>query len=149
MSDKLTKELQCKDNIISELRDVAYRLRENVIEEQEKVRKLRDMVNEINKEIRNEEEYKQEINKLTKDVVCKDATIAALRDQLRSFTEEVVGKKLIKDVEMELRELIEKNVREVENELRKLIRDNSDLHTIKRFKLERELRSLFEERFPI
>jgi hypothetical protein len=41
MSDKLTKELQCKDNIISELRDVAYRLRENVIEEQEKVRKLR------------------------------------------------------------------------------------------------------------
>jgi hypothetical protein len=107
------------------------------------------MVNEINKEIRNEEEYKQEINKLTRDVVSKDATIAELRDQLRSFNEEVVCKKLIKDVEMELRELIEKNVCKVEKELRKLIRDNSDLHTIKRIKLERELRSLFEKRFPI
>ena len=155
--DKLTKELHSKDIIISELQNSSYRMRENVIEEQERVRKLRDMVNEINKEFRNEEEFKQEIKKLTADIVCKDATIASLREQLQLFTEEIVGKKLIKDVEVELRELIEKmntdllqekvKREEVEKELRKLIRDNSDLHTLKRFKLERELRCLFDERF--
>lgn len=39
--DKLTKELHSKDIIISELQNSSYRMRENLIEEQERVRNLR------------------------------------------------------------------------------------------------------------
>jgi len=88
------------------------------------------------------------INKLTKDIQCKDDTIKQLRDEalLRvdkckdvkkfSLSDQVFGE--IHAVQRDLRDLIAKNAQE----LRKLISDNSDLHTIKRFKLENDLRKL-------
>ena len=98
---KLTKDIQCKDDIICELRNDALlrvdNLRQQLREEQKKVKQLRDM------EFIAEDEYKQEIKKVTSDIEYKDATIASLRDQLFIFTKESQEKvvKLYKELEDE------------------------------------------------